>query len=99
MPPQTCNSDTESSDLCDGPNKSRAPTAPQRQMLIGAEIPSPYDNNNNDNNGDETQYNIDTISNLNPEMLKGMLIELTKCNKEKDSDKYKKPSHCSDFHQ
>lgn len=28
-----------------------------------------------------------------------MLIELNKCNKERDSNAYKKPSHCSNFHQ
>ncbi|KAJ1038090.1 hypothetical protein NDA10_006604 [Ustilago hordei] len=99
MPPWTCNSDAESSDLSDGPNESRAPTAPQKQMLIGAETPSPYDSDDDDNIRDKTCYNIDTISNLNPEMLKGMLIELTKCNKAKDSDIYKKPSCCSNFHQ
>ncbi|CCF50829.1 uncharacterized protein UHOR_14640 [Ustilago hordei] len=99
MPPWTCDSDAENSDLSDGPNELRAPTAPQKQMLIGAETPSPYDSDNDDNNGDETHYNIDTISNLNPEMLKGILIELTKCNKAKDSNVYKKPSCCSDFHQ
>ncbi|CCF51333.1 uncharacterized protein UHO2_04151 [Ustilago hordei] len=99
MPPQTCNSDTESSNLSDGPNKAKAPTMSQRQMLIGAETPLPYNSDDIDNNSDETHYNIDTISNLNPEMLKGMLIKLTKCNKAKDSDAYKKPSHHSNFHQ
>lgn len=86
MPPQIRNSDAESSDLSDGPNEERAPTVPQRQMLIGTKTPLPYESDNNDNNGDEMHYNIDTISNLNPEVLKGMLIELTKCNKARDSN-------------
>ncbi|SAM81797.1 uncharacterized protein UBRO_20019 [Ustilago bromivora] len=70
-----------------------------RQMLVGTETPLPYNSDNNDNNGDGTHYNIDTISNLNPKVLKGMLIELTKCNKARDSDTYKKPSCHSEFHQ
>ncbi|SAM85300.1 uncharacterized protein UBRO_20893 [Ustilago bromivora] len=99
MPPRICDPDTESSDLSDGPNKERAPTAPQRQMLIGTETPLPYNSDDDDNNSDEMHYNIDTISNLNPEVLKGMLIKLTKHNKARDSNTYKKPSHCSNFRQ
>ncbi|CCF51774.1 hypothetical protein NDA10_006718 [Ustilago hordei] len=99
MPPWTHDSNAESSNLSDGPNESRAPTALQKQILISAETPSPYDSNDDDNIGDKTCYHIDTILNLNPEMLKGMLIKLTKCNKAKDSDIYKKLSCCSDFHQ
>ncbi|KAJ1575052.1 hypothetical protein NDA15_005877 [Ustilago hordei] len=34
MPPCTCNSDAESSDLSNEPHKERAPTAPHRQMLV-----------------------------------------------------------------
>ncbi|KAJ1024519.1 hypothetical protein NDA13_004450 [Ustilago tritici] len=100
MPPRTHNSDTKSSDLSNEPHKERAPTVPHRQMLVGTETPLRYDSNstsNNDNN--ETHYNIDTISKLNPEVLRGMLIELTKCNKVRNSNAYKKPSHRSDFHQ
>ncbi|SPC61410.1 uncharacterized protein UHOD_11587 [Ustilago sp. UG-2017b] len=68
-------------------------------MLVGTETPLPYNSDDNDNNGDETHYNIDTISNLNPKVLKGKLIKLTKHNKARGSDTYKNPSHCSDFHQ
>ncbi|KAJ1033355.1 hypothetical protein NDA13_001347 [Ustilago tritici] len=71
MPPCTRNSDTKSSDLSDEPHKERVPTAPHRQMLVGMETPSRYDSD--DNNGDETHYNIDTISELNPEVLKACL--------------------------
>ena len=42
---------------------------------------------------------LTTISKLNPKVLKGMLIELTKHNKVRNSNAYKKPSRCSDFHQ
>ncbi|SAM81981.1 uncharacterized protein UBRO_20030 [Ustilago bromivora] len=99
MPPHIRDSDTESSDLSDGPHKERPPAAPRKQMLIGTETPVCYDSDDDNSDGDETHYNIDTISNLNPEVLKGMPIELTKCNKAKDADTYKKPSHCSNFHQ
>ncbi|SOV04346.1 uncharacterized protein UDID_17072 [Ustilago sp. UG-2017a] len=68
-------------------------------MLVGVETPSRYDSDDDDNDGDEMHYNIDTISKLNPKVLKGMLIELTKCNKVRNSNAYKKPPHCSDFHQ
>ncbi|KAJ1597644.1 hypothetical protein NDA14_006965 [Ustilago hordei] len=34
MPPCTCNSDAESSNLSNEPHKERAPTAPHRQMLV-----------------------------------------------------------------
>ncbi|SAM80181.1 uncharacterized protein UBRO_20329 [Ustilago bromivora] len=68
-------------------------------MLVGTETPLHYDSDNNNDKGDETHYNIDTISNLNPEVLKGMLIKLTKHNKARDSDTYKKPLCHSDFHQ
>ncbi|SAM82748.1 uncharacterized protein UBRO_20681 [Ustilago bromivora] len=98
MPPHTRDPDTESSDLSDEPHKERAPVAPHRQMLVGTETPSCYDSDNDDN-GNETHYNIDTISELNPEVLRGMLIKLTKHNKARSSNTYKKPSCHSDFHQ
>ncbi|CCF49171.1 hypothetical protein NDA11_001257 [Ustilago hordei] len=69
MPPQTHDPDAESSDLSDKPHKERAPTAPHRQMLICMETPLCYNSNDNDDS-DETQYNIDTISELNPEVLR-----------------------------
>ncbi|KAJ1022914.1 hypothetical protein NDA13_004963 [Ustilago tritici] len=74
---------------------------PHRQMLVGTETPSCYnsDDNDDDDDGVETHYNIDTISELNPKVLKGMLIELTKRNKVRNSDAYKKPLCCLDFHQ
>ncbi|SAM86050.1 uncharacterized protein UBRO_13566 [Ustilago bromivora] len=93
MPPHTCDSDAESSNLSNEPHKERAPTAPHRQMLVGTETPSCYDSDN------ETHYNIDTISEPNPKVLRGMLIKLTKRNKARNSNAYKKPSCCSDFHQ
>ncbi|KAJ1574917.1 hypothetical protein NDA12_004953 [Ustilago hordei] len=98
MPPQTCDPDAKSSNLSDKPHKERAPTAPHRQMLIGTETPLCYDSDNDDD-GNETQYNIDTILKLNPKVLRGMLIELTKHNKAKNSNAYKKPSCQSNFHQ
>ncbi|KAJ1596681.1 hypothetical protein NDA14_004058 [Ustilago hordei] len=98
MPPCTCDSDAESSNLSDEPNKERAPAAPHRQMLVGMETPSHYDSDDNDD-GDETHYDINTISGLNPKMLKGILIKLTKCNKARNNDAYKKPSCQLDFHQ
>ncbi|SPC66820.1 uncharacterized protein UHOD_11435 [Ustilago sp. UG-2017b] len=54
-------------------------------MLVGVETPSRYDSDDDDKDGDEMHYNIDTISKLNPKVLKGMLIELTKCNKVRNS--------------
>ncbi|KAJ1029818.1 hypothetical protein NDA13_003058 [Ustilago tritici] len=99
MPPHIRDSDAESSNLSDELHEERAPTAPHKQMLIGTETHVCYDSNSDDNDGDETHYNIDTISNLNPKVLKGMLIELTKHNKARDSNTYKKPLRCSDFHQ
>ncbi|KAJ1024668.1 hypothetical protein NDA13_004595 [Ustilago tritici] len=98
MPPHTHNSDAESSNLSDKPHKERAPTAPHRQMLVGTKTPLRY-GSNSDDDSDETHYNIDTISKLNPKMLRGMLIKLTKCNKVRNSNAYKKPSCRSDFHQ
>ncbi|CCF53144.1 hypothetical protein NDA10_007978 [Ustilago hordei] len=98
MPPQTHDPDAESSDLSDKLHKERAPTAPHRQMLVGTETPSCYNSDDN-NDGNETQCNINTISKLNPEVLRGMLIELTKHNKVKNSDAYKKPLCHSNFHQ
>ncbi|SPC61744.1 uncharacterized protein UHOD_11883 [Ustilago sp. UG-2017b] len=95
MPPHIRDSNAESSDLSDGPHEERPPAAPHKQMLIGTETPVRY----NSDSDHEMHYNIDTISNLNPEVLKGMLIELTKRNKAKNADTYKKPSHHSDFHQ
>ncbi|CCF52176.1 uncharacterized protein UHO2_06786 [Ustilago hordei] len=96
MPPCICDSNAESSNLSD----RLPPTAPCKQILIDTETPTCYNSNNDDNNeGDEMHYDIDTISNLNPKVLKGMLIGLTKHNKAKDTDAYKKPSHCSNFHQ
>ncbi|KAJ1598004.1 hypothetical protein NDA14_001612 [Ustilago hordei] len=99
MSPHIGNSDAKSSDLFNEQHKERVPIAPHRQMLVGAETPSCYDSNSNDDNGDETHYNIDTISKLNPKVLKSMLIELTKHNKVRNSNAYKKPSCHSDFHQ
>ncbi|SAM85298.1 uncharacterized protein UBRO_07464 [Ustilago bromivora] len=99
MPPHMHNSDAKSSDLSNEQHKERVPIAPHRQMLVGVETPSHYDSNSNNDNGDEMHYNINTISKLNPKVLKGMLIELTKHNKVRNYNAYKKPSHRSDFHQ
>ncbi|KAJ1029755.1 hypothetical protein NDA13_002997 [Ustilago tritici] len=99
MPPCIHDSDAESSKLSDSLHEERTPTAPCWQMLVSTETPLCYGSDNNNDKGDEMHYIIDTISNLNPEVLKGMVIELTKRNKARDSDAYKKPLHCSDFHQ
>ncbi|SPC68105.1 uncharacterized protein UHOD_12325 [Ustilago sp. UG-2017b] len=99
MPPCIRDFDAESSNLSNEPHKERIPTAPHRQMLVGVETPTHYNSDNNNDNGDETHYNINTISKLSPKVLKGMLIELTKHNKVRNSNTYKKPSHHSDFHQ
>ncbi|SAM86446.1 uncharacterized protein UBRO_20983 [Ustilago bromivora] len=99
MPPCIREFDAESGNLSDELHKERIPTTPHRQMLVGVETPTHYNSDNNNDNGDETHYNINTISKLSPKVLKGMLIELTKCNKVRNSNTYKKPSHHSDFHQ
>ncbi|SYW75269.1 uncharacterized protein UBRO2_00504 [Ustilago bromivora] len=78
MPTRIHDSDTESSGLSNDLHEERVPTTLPKQMLVSVETPSRYDSDNDNNNGDETYYNIDTISKLNPKILRGMLIELTK---------------------
>ncbi|SAM67523.1 uncharacterized protein UBRO_20240 [Ustilago bromivora] len=78
MPTRIHDSDTESSGLSNDLHEERVPTTLPKQMLVSVETPSRYDSDNDNNNGDETYYNIDTISKLNPKILRGMLIELTR---------------------
>ena len=72
MPPCIHNSDAKSSKLSDPLPKERAPKAPHWQMVLGTDTPSCYDSDNNEDEGDNMHYNINTINNLNPKTLRGI---------------------------